>query len=200
MSDHGRMSRLTAALTGLLTGLTAVLVLASPAAAHARLLDSTPQDGGTVTKTVTEIRLRFSEPVKQSLTTVRVTGADGAAHSDGDPVAVDVTVTQAVSALPTGVVKVGWRTVSADGHTIQGSFTFTNEATPPTPSTAASPTTSPSAGPAPAVTSPAAAIDARPASATTESAASGWLWAVVVVAILTATGCGLWWRRRRARA
>ncbi len=201
MSHHGAMSRLAAALIGLLTGLTGVVVLDSPAAAHARLLGSTPKDDSTVTEAVTQIRLRFSEPVRQSLTTVRVTGPDGTAHSDGDPVAVDATVTQKVSALPTGVIKIGWRTVSADGHTIQGSFTFTNRGAPASPDPVASNPAAPAAEPTPTVTSPASSIDAQHAAASTDTTAgSGRVWVAVAVAVLVAAGGALWWRRRRASA
>jgi methionine-rich copper-binding protein CopC len=65
----GRKDAVRLAAAG--TGMLAVLVFASPAVAHARLLGSTPEDRGTVTEPITEIRLRFSGPVKQSLTTVR---------------------------------------------------------------------------------------------------------------------------------
>jgi hypothetical protein len=198
MNDSRLMSPIAAALTGLLTGLSAVLVLASPAVAHARLLGSTPKDRSTVTAVVTEIRLRFSEPVKQSRTTVRVTSADGATHTDGEPVAVDATVAQKVSPLPAGVITVDWRTVSADGHTITGSFTFTNRAAPPAATSAAVNPAPSRTQPTPAVVSPTAGtIDARPASAAAESAGQGWIW-IIVVPILIAAGGALWWLRRRA--
>jgi hypothetical protein len=112
--------------------------------------------------------------VKQSLTTVRVTGPDGTAYSDGDPVAIDATVTQAVAAMPAGETKVGWRTVSVDGHTIQGSFTFTNRAAAAVPTTAAPITTS-------------------------SPGSFGWIVGGASVAALAAAAVAArWWRRRRA--
>lgn len=202
MKDHGRMPRITTAVTGVLTGLAAVLVLAAPAAAHARLLSSTPKDDSTAVKAVTQVTLRFSEPVKQSLTTVRVTGADGGAHSTGGPRVVDDTVTQQVSALPAGVVKVGWRTVSVDGHTIEGSFTFTNRVAPPSPSAEPSP---PAASPAPTTSSapaaPAATTAApgmQPASGDSGSTVAGFFTGLAVV--LAAGLVALWfWRRGKSR-
>jgi methionine-rich copper-binding protein CopC len=196
------MSRLTAAVTGMLIGLLTVAGLASPAAAHARLLGSTPKDGSTVTEAVSEIRLRFSEPVQADKTTVRVTGPDDASAGTGAARAVDTTVTQAVAALPVGEVTVDWRTVSVDGHTIKGSFSFTNRAAPAT----ATPSTGPdSATPtaAPDSTSAAATAGAGspvPVSADSDSAGSGWVpVAVAVPAVLAAAAVGMWWWRRRAR-
>jgi methionine-rich copper-binding protein CopC len=200
------MSRLAAAVLATVTGLAAALIPASPAAAHARLLGSTPKDGSTATKPVAEIRLRFSEAVRENLTTVRITGPDGAAYGEGGPVAVDATVTQAVAALPAGAVKVGWRTVSVDGHTIQGNFTFTNRAAPadPAPSASVAASAAP-ASPTAALASPTAAL-ASPtgvASPTAPSDPGGPALAAVaaaVVAVLIAAAAGLWWRRRRRSA
>ncbi|WP_432993791.1 copper resistance CopC family protein [Dactylosporangium sp. CA-233914] len=173
------------------------LLPAAPAWAHSKLIKTDPADGATVTTTLAAVTFTFNENVKQQFSTIVVTGADGVSYSDGAPHAVDKTLTQAVKPLPPGPVKVSWRTVSTDGHPIEGQFAFTNAAA--APSTAAS-----SAAPAAAAgTSPPAA--APPGTATTAAAdpaagdggSSGLLWAVAggVVLVLLA-GSAVVWRRR----
>jgi MYXO-CTERM domain-containing protein len=172
-----------------LIGLLAVLLPGTPAAAHAELKGTNPAASSTVAVAIDTVTLTFSQPVKQPLTTVVVTGPDAVSYSEGAARSVDKDVLQAVRPLPVGLITVAWRTVSGDGHTIQGEFTFTNTAAPPAPS----PTlTSASAAPAAISPTPAAASDQDSGTTT-----------VVVVAIAGAAALGvigglLWWRRRRA--
>ena len=107
-------------ILGTLVLLALIVLPGSPAAAHAELKSTDPKADSTVTVPLTQVTLTFSQPVKEQLTTVAITGADGATYSDGAARAANVTVTQAVKALPQGRVSVAWRTESADGHTIQG--------------------------------------------------------------------------------
>ncbi|WP_238006362.1 copper resistance protein CopC [Dactylosporangium sp. AC04546] len=176
-----------------------LLVPAQPAWAHAKLLKSDPADGATVTAPVAAVTFTFNEMVKQQFSTVVVTGVDGASYSDGAPKSVDKTLTQPVKALPAGVVRVAWRTVSVDGHPIEGQFTFTNAAAAPTTAAPSSPpqaTTEPASAPS----SAAATVAADPAS--DDGGAGGLLWAVVgaVVVVLVLAGGVVWWRRRGTSA
>ncbi|GGM77154.1 copper resistance protein CopC [Dactylosporangium sucinum] len=157
-----------------------LLAPAQPAWAHAKLLRTDPADGATVTAPVAAVTFTFNEMVQQRFSTVVVTGADGASYSDGAPRSVDKTLTQPLKPLPGGAVRVAWRTVSADGHPIEGQFTFTNAAA--APSSAAPPPSTPGAAPA------------------TVDSVGGRAWgvagAVVLVVVLLLAGGALWWRRR----
>lgn len=113
----GRVSFVAVAMT--------VAVPAAPAWAHVSLLQATPQPGSVITTPVPEVSLLFSEPVRAEFTTVLVAGADGESYADGGPRVVGATVNQPVRALPAGAIRVAWRTVSRDGHPVEGEFRFT---------------------------------------------------------------------------
>jgi methionine-rich copper-binding protein CopC len=180
----------------------ALLVLLAPprpAWAHAKLVKSDPANGATVSAPLTGIVLTFNEMVKQQLSTVAVTGADGVSYSDGTPKSVDKTLTQPVKPLPAGAITVVWRTAAGDGHPLEGQFTFTNAA--PAPTGAATSSAPAATGAAPATTPPAARTGtAEPASA--DSGSSGLLWVLlgVVAAALVLAGGAFWWRRGKGTA
>lgn len=183
----------SAALLGLLT----IMVLpVTPAAAHARLTGSNPQAGSTVSAALPVVTLTFSGPVKPDLTTIVVAGPDGANQSTGTPTLADVTLTQPVNALPPGRITVTWRTVSADGHPINGSFDFTNAAPAASSSPAgesAGPTTAPTAEPTAAEPT---GVATEPAS--DDEGVSPVVWIVLAVLVLGAAGAGAVWYRRRS--
>jgi methionine-rich copper-binding protein CopC len=153
------------------------VLFARPASAHSDLEDSTPAAGSTITTAPTEITLAFGEIVRGGFSTVVVTGPDGVPYGDGKARAVDKTLTQPVTPLASGKYTVAWRIVSADGHPLQGAFTFT--ATLP-----AAPRPSPSS-PSP---SPSAAAPSPAAVAETDDGGAPWtVWALsgaIVVAAL----------------
>lgn len=196
--------RILSCLAALAAAALAVVVPVAPAQAHTDLTRTSPAADSTTTKPVTAVRLTFSGLVKQAGATVVVTGPDQVSYSDAAPAAVDKTVTQKVRPLPLGAIRVAWRVVSADGHPIQGSFTFINRAAPPSPSAAPSPpagpgTVAPTAAPSP-VTASATSTPAV-ARAGQQTSAMGIWWAagggLLVLALL---GGLLWWRRRPPRA
>jgi copper resistance protein C len=178
----------TAAALGLLA---VVLLPAAPAAAHAKLTGSNPQAGQMITADLPAVTLSFSGPVKAELSTIVIAGPDGVNLSNGPATVADVTLTQPVKALPPGQIKVTWRTVSADGHTIDGTFDFTNAnpaATRTTPSAPASTA---------AATTPPAEVATDRASDSEEDGGSPVAWIVVAVLVLAAVGGGAFWYRRR---
>jgi copper resistance protein C len=184
----------TAAVVGLLA---VVLLPAAPAAAHAKLTGSNPQAGQMISADLPAVTLSFSGPVKAELSTIVIAGPDGVNMSNGPATAADVTLTQPVKALPPGQIKVTWRTVSADGHPIEGTFDFTNAN--PAASRPSPPATSAAAA-APATTRP--ADDANVATDNASSSDEGvspFVWLLVGALVLAAAGGGaLWYRRRSA--
>ena len=102
------------------------LVPASPAAAHALLLRTEPAPQTTVKTAPSAVKLFFSEPVEVTFGAIRVFDVDGkrvdpgTIHRVGDGTEVDVPL----SGIKDGTYTVTWRAVSADGHPVQGGFTF----------------------------------------------------------------------------
>lgn len=118
-------ARGTTAILALAAMLATMVTLASPAAAHARLEASSPKDGSTLTATPPEIMLRFNEPIKDGLNQVSVKSGSTDV-TDGDLEIEGNTVYQPIkSSLKSGSYTVTYRVVSADGHPISGSLSFT---------------------------------------------------------------------------
>ena len=117
----------------------ALLALAATrggAAFHTRLVRSEPMADSSVTRAPERVRLVFSQGVQSRLTTVRLT-----AENDSTPVALgeaaaserNTTIDFPVrGTLHDGRWQVAWRTMSADGHAVRGTFSFTLATTPRT--------------------------------------------------------------------
>ena len=104
----------------------AIAASASPAAAHATLLQTTPGDEAIVEKAPGTVELRFSESVKASTGGVTVFGPKGDRADRGSVQRRDggTVVIAPVDASAQGTYTVAWRVTSDDGHTITGSFVF----------------------------------------------------------------------------
>lgn len=106
----------------------AILGAATPAAAHNSLIGSTPLDGSSVASGPTQIELKFDQPVQsgQGFNSVAVIGPNND-HWEGGPAQVDSNVVTApVRELgPAGTYTVGYRILSADGHSVSGELKFT---------------------------------------------------------------------------
>jgi len=118
--------RLAAGLLGLLLalllGLLAAVAGASPAAAHAQLVESDPADGSVVGTAPDAITLTFNEPVR--LERARVFAADGS-ELDVDARSSDAVVTIAPrEEVGSGTVVVSWELDSSDGHVVSGAISF----------------------------------------------------------------------------
>jgi copper transport protein len=126
--SRARRGWLGVVLTGLVTVLT-LLMVASPAWAHAELVLAAPGDGQVYQESPTELLLQFTEPVTVPAQGVRLFGPNGEpvptgapTHRPGDGTSVATPLT---GALPDGVYTVAYRVVSADSHPVQGALTFT---------------------------------------------------------------------------
>ena len=104
-----------------------LVVPAASASAHAVLIGTEPVAGAVLDASPEEIILRFNESVSTAFSSVRVINQEGtelwsvkARHIDDDRSAVRADA----GGLGEGTYIVVWRVTSADGHPVQGSFTF----------------------------------------------------------------------------
>lgn len=108
----------------LLLAVLCVLLLASPGSAHAELVGTSPQNGKRLATAPKEVTLTFSESVNLLDDGIRLLD-DGALVPTPDPTADGHTVTWAMPAhLGRGAYLVTWRVISADGHPVEGAFSF----------------------------------------------------------------------------
>jgi copper transport protein len=104
-----------------------LLFCASVASAHARLERSEPKADSTLKQPPKTLELWFSEELEASMSTVTVTDQVGrrvdknnAALSEGNK-----KLQVELEDLGTGTYTVDWKSLSTDGHTMKGKFTFT---------------------------------------------------------------------------
>jgi copper transport protein len=101
------------------------LLFASPAAAHAELVNTTPANGAQLTRPPTEVKMTFTESVNLLHDGIRLIDGRGAVVPTPDPTVEGGTVIWPMPAsLPAGAYVVTFRVVSADGHPISGAFSF----------------------------------------------------------------------------
>ena len=174
------------------------VISATPASAHAELVKITPELNAQLGSAPQEVVLEFNEPVSSTFASVVVATATGAKVTLGRPVAVGDRVTQALSPLlTTGVYRVAFRVVSADGHLVTGESSFTLTLAPRTSPAMSAPSASSRATPS------AAGLPVTPAQST--EADQGVVLSSPSMAIagaigLMGAGAGagvLLWRRRR---
>ena len=109
-----------------MAAITAVIGGAStPVSAHAVLIATEPKSGAILDESPRRITLTFDEEVGTSFSSIRVLDARGkelsssrAERIEAEKVGVDA------PKLGDGTYVVIWRVVSADGHPVEGSFTF----------------------------------------------------------------------------
>lgn len=127
-----RVSRLgstTAVRCAVVVGLVLAVVLVTGRAAHAHasLVATNPSDGATVADEPSQVSLEFNQNVGTPAY-VTVKAPDGSRVDAGDPDVVDDTVTQHLEhAGLSGRYTVSYRVVSADGHPVEGTLTYTVE-------------------------------------------------------------------------
>ncbi len=104
--------------------LTLVILGASPASAHATLLQSDPAPGAVLAQSPSVITLRFDSQVSAALGAVRVYDRQGGRVDSGGTDVQGAVVRLRVSGLAKGSYVVTWRVTSADTHPVAGAFTF----------------------------------------------------------------------------
>ena len=115
------------------------VTMAPTASAHADLQVSTPEDGESLEIAPEEIRLTFSEELFEELVEISILDAAGDLYSTIEveqtpPPGTDVIFPWPTQAPP-GDYSIAYRVVSADGHPVTGTISFSYAATAPEPST-----------------------------------------------------------------
>jgi methionine-rich copper-binding protein CopC len=120
---------------------------AGSATAHTALASSDPADGATVATPPSVVTLTFTGAISPQFATVVVNSVDGRNWVSGAPQVAGAELRASLNSdVPAGAYTVGYRVVSADGHPVSGSVTFTVAGAPgasaqPTPSAAVTPPT-----------------------------------------------------------
>ena len=184
-------------IAGILASLI-LLVAVAPAGAHAELDSSDPVDGATLASAPSALAFTFGEDVLEQGNAVTLTVVESGNRLELGPLDIDGAVVSVdwPAASPAGAFRAAYRVVSADGHPIDGSITFTVEQAvgeaESTPSAVAE-------TPAPVMAS-AAAVSASPTPTSTGEAGadSGPLaWIILLgLAVLIGVGAGAWVMRR----
>lgn len=198
MSGRGRAARLLADAGFIVLMLFATTAARAIPRPHATLLSSDPAAGATLGVAPSRIRLLFSEPIEVAMSGATISGANGSSIAltvASDPRDVHALVAL-VPALQPGDHAVRWHIVSADGHRVEGRFSFTIEGAGPTaarpPNVGAAAGTAaaiPAAQPAPVAVDSGfvAALGRRPQVPTLRAAAITVLLALAGLTLLIAT-------------
>lgn len=193
--------RVLALLGVVALALVANCLTAPPAEAHDALAESNPAQGQTVTEKLDQIVLTFNEAPLSGLQggiVIQAVGPGGHEVTTGELRIQDRTLSRAVLMTDQGDYTVSWRTVSADGHPIDGSYTFSYAGPiPAAPTATVTPTSS--ATPTPSVV---ASPTSPPTAANSSSGTPIALVVVIIIVVLILAGGGLWLatelNRRRA--
>lgn len=104
----------------------AACLLPGAAEAHARLVSATPAANATVMAGVSTIEVAFNETLEPALSTLELDDASGMAVTAATEAAAcgGRTCRLAVPPLKAGDYVVKYHVLSADGHVVDGSYTF----------------------------------------------------------------------------
>jgi hypothetical protein len=101
---------------------------ATIASAHSSLVSSTPEDGAVLTEAPHEVVLEFDDELLPDFSQVAVIDEAENHYEDGEPGIAGTTLTQALTALPSGQYTISYRVGSGDGHPVTGAVVFTVDA------------------------------------------------------------------------
>lgn len=161
------------AFTVVALAIVALLVTAPAASAHNVLISTDPGKGASLETGPSKITLTFDAPVQGGdINQVSVLGPDKSQWAEGAVQIQSNVLTAPVRPLgPAGTYTVGYRILSADGHPVEGQYTFTlTKAGNGTPATAG------------------AATGANASSGSGSGGIPVWVWVVGAVVLL---GVGL---------
>ena len=107
--------------------LAATAVFAQAAWAHAKLIAAEPKAEATLATAPATIGLRFNDAVELTFSKIKLVDSKEATIETG-PIGLDhadpKTLLATVPALPAGLYRVLWSTVTRDGHKAKGEYSF----------------------------------------------------------------------------
>ena len=175
------------------------VAMAPTASAHADLQVSTPEDGESLEIAPEEIRLTFSEELFEELVEISILDAAGDLYSTIEveqtpPPGTDVIFPWPTQAPP-GEYSIAYRVVSADGHPVTGTISFSYAATAvepspsdtapqPTPSDSTPSTESSTPAASPAVSAPSESPANESSTSSSTDSSSGTTLVVLGVVLL----------------
>lgn len=177
----------TAAMVFLLS-----VLMAPTGSAHADLQVSTPEDGESLEVAPEEIRLTFSEELFEELVEISILDAAGDLYSTIEveqtpPPGTDV-IFPWPPQTPPGEYSIAYRVVSADGHPVTGTISFSYAATTPEPSSSDSTPSAQSSTPASSPTASAPSASPTKESSTSSSTDSSSGTPLVVLGVVLLLG------------
>ncbi|SCF25001.1 hypothetical protein GA0074695_4787 [Micromonospora viridifaciens] len=197
-----RIRRLSCAgvVAAVLAAVAVLLAPASPAAAHNSLQAANPAKNARLAAPPAQITLKFLQKLDPAFTTIVLNDADQRKVPTSEPAVTGTTGTVTISQpLANGSYTVAYRVVSADGHPVQGSYSFTvaDPAASAAPTASAAPDVAASAAADQGSASPASASPAA-SSRRSDGADPMLLVAGGVAVVAVVAGVVVLRRRRRA--
>lgn len=119
------MAALRSVMAGMAVALLAILLQVVPATAHSPLISSSPADGDVLAAAPPAIKMKFRSTAR--LVRLALTGAQSGevTLSEEHLMVEKQRHTVALPAIAADEYEVRWRALSADGHLVKGSFSFT---------------------------------------------------------------------------
>ena len=119
------MAALRSVMGGIAVALLAISLKVLPVAAHSPLISSSPADGDVLAAAPQAIKMKFRSTAR--LVRLALTGAQsGEVTLSEEHLMVEKHLqTVVLPAIAADEYEVRWRALSADGHLVKGSFSFT---------------------------------------------------------------------------
>ena len=119
------MAALRSVMGGMAVALLAISLQVLPSAAHSPLISSSPADGDVLAAAPQAINMKFRSTAR--LVRLALTGAQSGdvTLSEKHLMVEKQRHTVALPAIAADEYEVRWRALSADGHLVKGSFSFT---------------------------------------------------------------------------
>ena len=168
------------------------VLMAPTGSAHADLQVSTPEDGESLEVAPEKIRLTFSEELFEELVEISILDAAGDLYStikveQTPPPGTDVIFPWPPQAPP-GEYSIAYRVVSADGHPLTGTISFSYATTAPEPTSSDSTPSAESSTPASSPTASAPSASPANESSTSSSTDSSSGTPLVVLGVVLLLG------------